>query len=148
MYRELDPQLTTQSIERLARRISERFPDSGLAGVRHELPAVGLEAEAKSAWISRPNLLLRSLVALVIGGAVTVLVFGLTEMELKLSRTGVGDVIQIVDAGVNTLVIIGAALIFLVTVENRVKRYRTLEVLHELRSLAHVIGGVVYTEIS
>ena len=50
-----------------------------------------------------------------------------------------GDLIQVADAAVNTLVIVGAALVFLVTVETRVKRHRALKALHELRSLAHVI---------
>ena len=39
----------------------------------------------------------------------------------------------------NKVVLIGAAIFFLVTFENRIKRKRALAALHELRSLAHVI---------
>lgn len=139
MYRELNAKLTTQTIEILRRRISERFPDSGLSRVCQELLVVGQEAQAKSEWIGRPNLLLRLLVALVVVGAIAVLGYGLVGVELKFDRTGLGDIIQIADAGINSIVITGAALLFLVTVENRIKRHRALAALHELRSLAHVI---------
>lgn len=139
MYRELSAPLTTKTIETLRRRISERFPDSGLLRVCEELLAVAQEAEAKSERIGRPNLWLRLLVAVVIAGALLVGAYGLVGVDLKLSRTGIGDIIQVADSAFNTIVVIGAALLFLVTVENRVKRYRALEALHELRSLAHVI---------
>jgi hypothetical protein len=39
----------------------------------------------------------------------------------------------------NDVVLIGAAILFLITVEVRIKRARVLEALHELRSIAHVI---------
>lgn len=139
MYRELSAPLTTKTIEILHRRISERFPGSGLARVCEELLAVGLEAEAKSARIGRPNLLLRFLVALIVLGTLLVLGYGLLGMDLKLNRTGIGDLIQVADAAFNSIVVIGAALLFLVTVETRIKRHRALAALHELRSLAHVI---------
>jgi hypothetical protein len=139
VYRELNAKLTTQTIEILHRRISERFPDSGLSRVCRELLAVGEEAQAKSEWIGRPNLLLRLLVALVAIGAILTLVYGLVGVDLRLNRTGLGDIIQVADAGINSIVVIGAAFLFLVTVENRIKRHRALQALHELRSLAHVI---------
>ena len=50
-----------------------------------------------------------------------------------------GFFLQVVEAGLNDLILIGAALAFLMTVETRVKRRRALKALHELRSLAHVI---------
>lgn len=139
MYRELNAQLTTKTIEVLQQRIMERFPGSGLAAVCGELLAAGLEAESRSRWIGRPNLVLRCAVGLVIAVALVILFYGLTGADLRLNRTGLGDIIQTADSAINTLVIIGAALVFLVTVESRVKRHRALEALHELRSLAHVI---------
>jgi hypothetical protein len=43
------------------------------------------------------------------------------------------------EAFLNTLVLAGACLFFLFTLETRIKRSRTLKALHELRSIAHVI---------
>lgn len=139
MYRELNAQLTTQTIEHLRRRILERFPGSGLAAVCGELLTAGLEAESKSRWIGRPNLILRAVVALVVAAALAMLFYGLAGAELRINKTGLGDIIQIADAAINTMVIIGAAVVFLVTSETRIKRHRALAALHELRSLAHVI---------
>jgi len=139
VYRELDPQHTTETIELLHRRIGERFPRSGLARVCAELLAIATEAEARSAWIGKPHILMRVLVGLTIAAALLVLADGISGLDIRLARTGPGDLIQVADAAVNTIVVIGAALFFLVTVENRVKRHRALEALHELRSLAHVI---------
>lgn len=39
----------------------------------------------------------------------------------------------------NDIVLIGAGIFFLVTMEQRIKRRRALNALHELRSIAHVI---------
>ena len=39
----------------------------------------------------------------------------------------------------NIIVLMGAALFFLVTIEDRLKRRRALTALHELRSIVHVI---------
>jgi hypothetical protein len=47
--------------------------------------------------------------------------------------------IQTLEAVVNLLILFGGAVWFLITLEERVKRRRTLEALHQLRSLAHVI---------
>src|SRR5439155_27301064 len=43
------------------------------------------------------------------------------------------------EASISSVVFIGAAILFLVTWENRIKRRRALKALHELRSLAHII---------
>ena len=43
------------------------------------------------------------------------------------------------EAGLSATVLIGAAVIFLVTVETRIKRSRTLKAINELRAIAHVI---------
>ena len=43
------------------------------------------------------------------------------------------------EAGINDLVLIGAAIFFLGTLEGRIKRRRALRALHELRSIAHII---------
>jgi hypothetical protein len=48
-------------------------------------------------------------------------------------------VIQGLEAAVNLLILFGAAVWFLMSVEERLKRARVLAALHELRSLAHVV---------
>jgi hypothetical protein len=50
-----------------------------------------------------------------------------------------GNLIQGLEAAVNLLILFGAAVWFLMSLEQRLKRARVLAALHELRSLAHVI---------
>ncbi len=49
------------------------------------------------------------------------------------------EFIQVLEAGINDVVLIGAGIFFLFTLETRVKRRRAMEALDELRSVAHVI---------
>ncbi|MEX2152286.1 MAG: hypothetical protein WD825_03055, partial [Gemmatimonadaceae bacterium] len=47
--------------------------------------------------------------------------------------------IQTIEAAVNDIVFFGIAVFFVLTIETRVKRRKALEMLHELRSLAHIV---------
>jgi hypothetical protein len=47
--------------------------------------------------------------------------------------------VQVSEAGLNVFLLLSAAILFLVTVETRIKRRRALKAIHELRALAHVI---------
>jgi hypothetical protein len=47
--------------------------------------------------------------------------------------------VQISEAGLNVVILLGAAILFLITTERRIKRGRALRAIHELRALAHVI---------
>jgi hypothetical protein len=49
------------------------------------------------------------------------------------------DLVQTLEAGINDVLLIGAAIFFLTTMERRIKRHRALAAIHELRSVAHII---------
>ena len=53
--------------------------------------------------------------------------------------TSFPDFVTFLEAGINDIVLIGAAIFFLLSFETRYKRSRALKALHELRSIAHVI---------
>lgn len=139
MYRTLDSGKILATIGRLRARIRERFPDAGLNGVCAEVEQVARETEEHCSWIERPHLPLR------IGGFLAVLVLVLPLAGLLPMVSGfegeihLFELIQVLEAGLNDLVMAGIAVFFLVTLENRVKRNRALKGLHELRVLAHVI---------
>ncbi len=139
MYRHLDADQVLAAIDEPNRRILERFPNCGLCRVCGELLNTASESKEQSTWIGKPLLGLRiatgSLIALILG----VLVFGLIELDSPSGTLELTEIIQIFEAGINDLVLIGAAIFFLITIENRVKRQRVLDALHALRSLAHVI---------
>lgn len=139
MYRSLDPEKIVATVEQLHRRIGERFPGSGLSSVCSELLKVARESQERAAWIARPQRALRA----AIGALIVVIVAGLALLFSYLRPPSggldVGGFIQVSEAGVNLLIVVGAAILFLFTVETRIKRSRAIKAIHELRALAHVI---------
>jgi hypothetical protein len=107
--------------------------------VAGELDRIAEKARERSAWIARPILPLRvaivALLALIAAG----LLVTLTALPLPRERVHVVEFVQVLEAGINDVVLVGAAVFFLLTVETRVKRGRALEAIREMRSIAHVI---------
>jgi hypothetical protein len=140
MYRTLDPAKIIRTLELLERRIAERFPGAGLGRVCAELTEVARETAARIAKIARPALWLRGLTAAILIVGLGLLVYvGTSIIEIKRGDENLTGVLQGIEAFVNILVLTGAAVLFLVTLESRWKRQQALEDLHELRSIVHVI---------
>ncbi len=138
-YRSLNLEKTRGTLWKLVQRIEERFPESGLAQVARELHEISLEAESKVAWISTPNYYLRTGAGLLIVAILAVLALSFYTVDWRIGTFPMTEFIQVVEAGFNDLVLIGAAIFFLVSIETRVKRARVLASLNELRAIAHVI---------
>ena len=140
MYRTLAPDQIIATLVRLEARISERFPVAGLSKVCAELTAIARQTEQRSAKIARPNLLLRSFVYLLLGLGAALLVFIGHQL---LTGTKISDdlfsMLQGIDAGLNILLLTGAATFFAFSLEEKMKRKRAMTALHELRSIVHVI---------
>jgi hypothetical protein len=135
----LDPRLISETVNRLRLRVEARFPGSGLATVAVQLAEVAARASATSEWIGRPITALRVGVFALIG--IIVLGLGLTLWALPLPQGGLelAQFIQVLESGINDVVLIVAAVFFLASLETRMKRDRALRSIHELRAIAHVI---------
>jgi hypothetical protein len=120
-------------------RVEERFPDRGITSVSRDLDAIAKEARKRASWISTPHTGLRVAIAFAIGILIVSILTVLFGVELEMRTFELGDLLQTLEAGINDLILIGAAIYFLTTVEGRIKRHRAMNALHELRSLAHVI---------
>ena len=72
-YFSLDASKIVSTIERLARRIHERFPNASLARLADELLRVARDAVARVETLTRPNLLLRSGSGILLVGLVLLL---------------------------------------------------------------------------
>jgi len=138
MHRTLDPAKITLTLERLEARIGERFPDSGLLRVCGETIGAAREAADQAAALTAPSWPLRLGVgALILVGIAAQLT---AAKFLHLERLSADDgLLQSLEAAVNLLILFGGAVWFLITLEERLKRRRALDALHQLRSLAHVI---------
>jgi hypothetical protein len=138
-YRDLDTHAVAITIERLCRRVEHRFPDSGLAKVCRELDQIGDHTKERARWIAKPILGLRVaagfLILVIVGG----LAFTIVSLRAPSEEWSLGQFIQVLEAGINDVVLVGAGAFFLVTMETRIKRRRALAALHELRVIAHVI---------
>jgi hypothetical protein len=139
-YRTLDSAKIVDTVTALERRISERFPGAGLGKVCAELAEIAHENKARLERIARPNLWLRVAIGaiLVAGFALLAYVAGIV-LHLKSENADLFAVMQGIEASVNLVIVMGAAVFSLVTLESRWKRARALEDLHELRSIVHVI---------
>ena len=137
-YRQLDAAQIIVTIEVLHRRIGERFPHSNLRRVCEQLLMVARDVSATIRYLERPNWPIRAAAGVVIAVMLVLLVSvaSLAIRDLNLSGSAV---IQTIEAGVNDMIFFGIAVFFFVTIESRLKRRRALEVIHELRSLAHIV---------
>jgi hypothetical protein len=139
-YRALDSEKVIETIQLLERRIVERFPGAGLAGVCTELLTMAQESSVRAELISRRNVPLQiavyALLAVGLGGLIWIV--GLIDFS-RTQADSVFSVLQGLEAAANLVVLLGASLFFLVTIEQRLKRRRALSALHELRSIIHVI---------
>jgi hypothetical protein len=136
----LEPPLVIETIATLQRRIVERFPGAGLGKVCGDLLTVAQASSARAEQIARRHVLLRlGLLILSVGGA-ALLAWVLSRVDY--SRTGgdsVFNVFQGIEAVANLVVLTGGTLLFMITIEQRLKRRRALAALHELRAIMHVI---------
>jgi hypothetical protein len=139
MFRSLDIDKTIDTIDLLAKRINERFPMSGLSGVCDELLGITRNSKQRTDWISRPNYYLRISIILIVAIGIFAMFYSINYMDISIRTIDIAEFVQVSEAAINDLVLIGAAIFFLTTIETRIKRARALDALHELRTIAHVI---------
>jgi hypothetical protein len=138
-YQKLNAACIIETLQRLEHRIGERFPGSSLAAVCRELIGMAQTAQQRSSAIASPHYLLRMAVFLVIVAALVGLVVVAINVKVQVGTVEIFSVFQGVEAAMNIVVLSGAMLFFLVSLETRIKRQRSLTDLHAFRSIAHVI---------
>jgi hypothetical protein len=140
-YSKLSPEPICSTLALLGQRIGERFPDSGLRGVAAELAMVAAANTVVLERLHRPLWWLRSLTALTIVALVSLVMWAGLQL-FAIARGGeasLTEMLQGVDAATNLLILLSIAVLFLVSLEGRLKRRTALSMLHRLRSIAHVV---------
>lgn len=135
----LDPEQIIETVRILRNRIHERFPDARLNQVCDELFQVARDARQRSRAIAQPMQGVR-----MASGSLILVIVVLFVILVQLIRAPdqpmqAGELIQMLEAGFSGIVLIGATILFLVTLEIRIKRARALRAIHELRAIAHII---------
>ena len=141
IYSELRPTPICATISVLERRIEERFPGSGLGKVAAELVDVAGQNQSVIEHLRRPLLWLRALIALTIVALAGLLLWAAIELRnvVKAGEATLSEVLQSIDAATSELIFLSLVVLFLVSLETRLKRRTALRMLHRLLSIAHVV---------
>jgi len=137
--RSLDPIRIYDTCRTLSLRIEERFPGSGLAALSRDLTKIAGNTVRQVAWANRPAMGLRIAAWLLIGLGLAIVIELVSRLQTNWELGNPGDFIQSFQAAVESAVFLGAAVLFLLSWENRIKRRRILIYLHELRTMAHLV---------
>lgn len=142
-FKSLNSAHIIETLERLADRVRERFPDASLNNVVTEVIDLGKRDRRRSERLARPYILLRMGTATAIVGAVISLAYMGYWLFSAIGVDGDGfDIFNIfegVEAGLNIVILAAVAIFTLSRIEERLKRSLALDDLHELRSIAHII---------
>ncbi|MCG8467510.1 MAG: hypothetical protein MJB57_04780 [Gemmatimonadetes bacterium] len=136
-YQSLDADKLTATVVRLKQRIDSRLPDTNLVRVADELVKLAEKARDATDRLTRPMIALRVISTLLVG----VIAIGLTMtiVGITVEPLGFGDFLEALEAGINSAVLIGIGVFFLLSLERRMKRRITMASLSELRSIVHII---------
>jgi hypothetical protein len=137
----LDADRIEETLARLRLRIAARFPNASLGNVCASLVATARETATSAAALAQPMWWLRALALIVATGWAIGTVYVVREIDWAAlsQRADVTSLAQGLDSAVNLLLLAGAAIWFVLSLEERIKRSATLAKLHALRSFAHVI---------
>lgn len=139
----LDAGKIIETQERLAQRIEERFPGSGLGRLSRDLLGLSRNGAREAELLGRPNWPVRlgaGSVGAAMLGVVAYAVFNAARLAGAPDQgLGVVGLVQALEAVVNDIVFLGIALFFLASIESRVKRRAALRWLHQLRAVAHIV---------
>jgi hypothetical protein len=140
-YTALHPAPICETLSRLARRIEERFPGSGLSRVAKELVVVADEDRRALADVQRPLWWVRSFTLVTIVALAALLIWAGLQLvhAVELKKVSVAELLQGLDAATNEVIVLSLGLYFLASLEARLKRRAALRRLHRLRSVAHVV---------
>jgi len=139
-YSRLDRAHLVATVGRLRDRIHERFPAAALGDVAAELRAIAEHHAAHSERIRAPAWRLRlvSSLLLVTGLGLVTWLFLATRGQRPADWDWT-DTLQTLEAALSMLFFLGAAGVYVASLELRSKRRRCLQALHELRALAHIV---------
>ena len=138
-YRTLSGEQVIKTIDKLALRVGERFPGSGLEKVAGELAATARRCAAESDRLRRPIMPIRVTVySIWIIGAAAFLWIAAT-LHYDTVKFDAASLVQVLEPAMNLAVLVGLGVLTLGRLEEHWKRRKALDYLHELRSIAHVV---------
>ncbi len=136
----LDPERIIETSARLRQRIAERFPNSGLSRVAEDLHTIARESAVRAAEFDRPNVPLRIGISVLVCAIIAFLILAIKSVQhTDQLFDDMVNFVQFLEAAIGGTVFIGAAILFLIGLENRLKSARALNAIRELRAIAHIV---------
>jgi membrane protein YdbS with pleckstrin-like domain len=138
-YRTIDAILVLQTLEKLRLRIGERFPKAGLGNVCAELALLATDTQTRVTELAKPMIWIRAGVGLVLVAGAGLAAYGIHTIGFRSGETEMLSLVSALESAVNLLLVVGAGVFSLTSLEARLKRHTAMGALHELRSIIHVI---------
>ena len=135
----LEPRRIIETADLLQKRVAERFPGSGLQKVAEAVAKTAREADDKSAEIVKVHLPLRAAVWVLVAALLAGVAKTFHGVSSAPGFSSLADLLQGVDAAVNIVLLLGAGILYIAQLEEQLRRSRGLALVHELKSLAHVV---------
>ena len=136
---ELRSERIVMTIEILIERIDYRLPGRGLGQTARLLRNLAGQAVSRSVEVQRPNVGLRIVNGFLVVAMLAVLIkIAFSHLHIH-SDSDAFSMLEGIDAAISTVVYLGLVVIFVFSVETRLKRRKVLAAVQEMRALAHVI---------
>lgn len=129
------------TIELLIERIDYRLPGRSLGNTCRLLRTLAGNAVSKSIEVQKPNVALRITIGVILATMIGVLIkiAGSYIHYLHIDSTDAFSMLEGIDAAISTIVYLGLIVLFVFSLETRLKRRKVLAAVQEMRALAHVI---------
>jgi len=141
----LEAAAVREVVVELEARIAARFPQRGLRQVAKDLTLLVDTVETSTTEtqgrVRLARIASRVVMALILGGTLVALAFAFKDAIVNPEgdiRSSL-DVLPLIETTINDIVYAGIAVFFLYSFPERVQRGRLLNLLHQLRSTAHII---------
>jgi hypothetical protein len=142
LHEPLEAPAVRETVEELYGRISARFPERWLRAVCGDLLVLVDEVQSSSSRsqhrIRMARLASRAVMVLVLGGTLFALAMAARDVVDQGLHSFV-DLLPLIETTINDIVFAGIAVFFLWSFPERVQRGQLLNLLHQLRSTAHII---------
>ena len=135
----LKPDNIINTIAELEKRIDDRFPESSLKKTCKGFLEIAEHSQDNIEFIGKANMPIRIFTLAIITMGLIGIFYSFTLVNFSFNNLGFVDIVTLAEATINDIVLLGAAIFFLVTLEVRLKRSKAIKILDQLRGLAHVI---------
>ncbi|WP_282607017.1 hypothetical protein [Pelagibius sp. Alg239-R121] len=127
------------TVDTLAQRVSERFPEAGLSKVAKDFTKIARKMRDDALALEQPNWRLRLTTFGILAAGVILFGFVFKELHFSSPLPEAATLVQIIEPAANIAILVALGIAFIVSLEGRWKRKQALVSLHSLRSMIHVI---------